>query len=478
MDWWFEASRSKGTGIISSLSEVTGSSEAGIRLLLTLLLTYPSAFLHRKFLAKKEAELQHIFFILCGKDAIHSVVCIWVLHLNFLLGIPAVYTVAFQFTFQMFYLLAGYYFTESDTYDIKWTMPHCVLTLRLIGIAFDVYDGTKKPEELSPEQKIRALKQTPSLLEILGHAYFPSSFVVGPQFPIRRYLEYTSRAYSHIFLDENECVRVGIIRGLLAFLYLGLHFLGVLYIPTDHVTTSAFTEKPFYIKLLLIGLWGKLNMSKYLACWLLAEGSCIVSGLAYNGKTPDGKNKWNGTCNIELIPFETATQFSDMIRCFNINTNAWVASYVYKRLKWLKQKMVSHACALLFLAFWHGLHSGYYVTFLNEFIVINVERDFYEMYDRSKWGQKPWRSLWVKVPCIMLKTVWLWCGLSYCVVPFLLFKTWKWVTVYSGVYWYIHIIFILYPLYRGQLKKAMGRMAHKDKDEPAVLNGLAHSHSH
>lgn len=38
---------------------------------------------------------------------------------------------------------AGYYYTGTDTYDIKWSMPHCVLTLRLIGLTIDVYDGQK-----------------------------------------------------------------------------------------------------------------------------------------------------------------------------------------------------------------------------------------------------------------------------------------------------------------------------------------------
>jgi len=28
----------------------------------------------------------------------------------------------------------GYYYTATDEYDIKWTMPHCVLTLKLIGM--------------------------------------------------------------------------------------------------------------------------------------------------------------------------------------------------------------------------------------------------------------------------------------------------------------------------------------------------------
>jgi len=32
-----------------------------------------------------------------------------------------------------------------ESYTIKWTTPHCVLTLRLIGLVWDVYDGRVKP---------------------------------------------------------------------------------------------------------------------------------------------------------------------------------------------------------------------------------------------------------------------------------------------------------------------------------------------
>jgi len=33
----------------------------------------------------------------------------------------------------------------TESYTIKWTTPHCVLTLRLIGLVWDVYDGRTKP---------------------------------------------------------------------------------------------------------------------------------------------------------------------------------------------------------------------------------------------------------------------------------------------------------------------------------------------
>lgn len=48
--------------------------------------------------------------------------------------------------------------TSTDVYDIKWTMPHCVLTLRLIGVAIDMYDGAQK--EVSKNDNVLIFKLT------------------------------------------------------------------------------------------------------------------------------------------------------------------------------------------------------------------------------------------------------------------------------------------------------------------------------
>lgn len=51
------------------------------------------------------------------------------------------------------------------------------------------------------------------------------------------------------------------------------------------------------------------------------------------------------------------------------------ARYVYKRLRFLNNRYISQFAALVFLAVWHGLHSGYYACFFMEFVVINFEKD-------------------------------------------------------------------------------------------------------
>lgn len=104
--------------------------------------------------------------------------------------------------------MLGYHYTATDMYDIKWTLPQCILTLRLIGLVWDVYDGQQPEvgtvcfrdsdcrraaflqESLSVDQKTTCLKDSPSLLEIAAYTYFFGSFLVGPQFPLTRFRKF------------------------------------------------------------------------------------------------------------------------------------------------------------------------------------------------------------------------------------------------------------------------------------------------
>lgn len=117
--------------------------------------------------------------------------------------------VTLNWLFCMGYLLTGYYFKLlSGTTKLTWTMPQCVLTLSLIGLSFDVYDGEenkkldkrRKPDQVplsSKDAKFEdtALPQVPSLLTILSKVFFPQTFLVGPQLKFNDYLQ---------FIEENH----------------------------------------------------------------------------------------------------------------------------------------------------------------------------------------------------------------------------------------------------------------------------------
>lgn len=98
-------------------------------------------------------------------------------------------------------------------------------------------------------------------------------------------------------------------------------------------------------------------------------------GITFAGIKENGEADWTGCSNIKLMVFENTKRFQHYIDSFNVQTNHWVAEYVYKRLKFLGNRYYSQVGALVFLAVWHGLHSGYYMCFLMEFLVMSFERE-------------------------------------------------------------------------------------------------------
>ncbi|CAN8004871.1 unnamed protein product, partial [Ixodes hexagonus] len=340
------------------------------------------------------------------------------------------------------YLVLGYYFTATKEYDITWTMPHCILALRLIGLVFDVYDGMKDPETLPHDQKRTALRGLPSLLEVMGHSYFFGGFLVGPQFPMKRYLDFVQGTFFSKKGEKPSCVVPALLRMGLGLLCLLFSQLGSLWFDEKYMLSDQYMTHNLAERFVLMGVWQVVTLHKYVACWLLAEGSCIMAGLTYNGKDENGNDLWNGCVNIDVWKYETTTTFDGLIKSFNINTNLWVAQYVFKRLRFLGNKQLSQLLALLFLAFWHGLHSGYYLCFFNEFIVMKFEKDAVEVIERVDWLKRLVYHRYLRVPRFLVLKLFVLCMFGYCIVPFTLLSYERYTQAYSRVYWLGHILYL------------------------------------
>jgi lysophospholipid acyltransferase 5 len=55
--------------------------------------------------------------------------------------------------------------------------------------------------------------------------------------------------------------------------------------------------------------------------------------------------------------------------------------YVFKRLKWIGNKNVSHFLSLIFVSIWHGVWPGYFICFSFEFISVLAERQVMLSHD-------------------------------------------------------------------------------------------------
>ncbi|KAH0547447.1 lysophospholipid acyltransferase 5 [Cotesia glomerata] len=460
------------SGLFGTLANTLGCTVPAIRLLVSIFLGFPFAYIHRRFFINKSPELQHIFFISCGTflgawnfgwNVGHSALALSATYLILLIFGGSTLSIILTFVFNMGYLSYGYWVTTTDDYDIKWTMPHCVLTLRLIGIAFNLSDGRQDESKLSAYQKKECLKALPSFLEIAAFVYFPGSFLVGPQFTVKRYQNYVSGVFIKESGGGSNHIEAGFKRTMQGFLYLFFYQLGT-YIISDQYMMSKLDTHNYISRLLLLGLWGRVNLYKYICCWLLSEGVCMTFGISYNGKDENGSIKWDGCKNVDLKRFENATEFSHYIQSFNMNTNEWCGEYVYKRLKFMGSRFASQFLTLVFLAIWHGFHSGYYVTFFNEFIIMYFERDIASALKKNQSIQAtashPLGGILIWIILKLYTLVFM----GYAFIPFHLLSYTRYLKIYSSVYWIGSIIFLSYPFLAPFIKPLISgrRRAHVD----------------
>ncbi|XP_019404426.1 PREDICTED: lysophospholipid acyltransferase 5 [Crocodylus porosus] len=446
----------KGSGLglglgLAAVAEVLGSSEQALRLIVSILMGYPFALFQRYFLFQKEVYLIHLYNTLTGLSIayfnfgaqfFHSLLCVLIQFLVLRLMGRTVTAVCTTFCFQMMYLMAGYYFTATEHYDIKWTMPHCVLTLKLIGLAIDYYDGGQVVEALTPEQQRFAVRGVPTLLEVSGFSYFYGAFMVGPQFSMTDYQKLARGEMTDVPGQRPNSFVPALKRLTLGLICLVIYTLLSPYVSDEYFLSDKFLEQSFWFRCFYMLVWGKVVLYKYVTCWLVTEGVCILIGLGYNGQDENGKPKWDACANMKVWLYETTPLFTGTIASFNINTNAWVARYIFKRLKFLGNKLVSQALALFFLAIWHGLHSGYLVCFQMELLIVIVEKQAVSLV-RNSPALSTLASITVLKPVFyVLQQTNHWMFMGYSLVPFCLFTWDKWLKVYSSVYFIGHVLFL------------------------------------
>uniref|UniRef100_A0A2M3Z7U2 Lysophospholipid acyltransferase 5 n=1 Tax=Anopheles braziliensis TaxID=58242 RepID=A0A2M3Z7U2_9DIPT len=450
---------------VEALASVSGASAPAIRLILSVLLAYPIGLVYRQL--KGGPTVRNLFIAFTGlsivlfnygTDIYHSLLAVAASFLcNALLG-RSTLLVPVSFSYHMGYLLIGYYYTTSDTYDIKWTMPHCVLVLRLIGLAFDLSDSRQKEAQGKADAKCI---QAPTLLELIAFTYFPASVLVGPQFSFLRYQRFIAGLYEPHTQGAPAYATKKFLQGVF---YLVVNQVGTQYVSDAYLMSADFEQESLFMKHIYMGCWGRITLYKYISIWLLAEGAAVLYGLTYIDAKPGDReycpDELSGCSNIKVGVFENTSKYGHYVESFNVQTNTWVANYVYKRLRFLNNRMLSHLGALFFLAIWHGFHSGYYITFLMEFAVIHMEKEVEPILVKNEKLQQLYRDqpLVRALVFVALKfyTI-VWAG--WCLVPFVFLSFHKWWHIYTTVRFTGFILFgfgnvLLAPLLRAILPRS------------------------
>lgn len=150
-------------------------------------------------------------------------------------------------------------------------MCHCVMVLHLIGLTFDVSDSLKNPEVLGITDE-RSIK-IPNLLEVFAFAYYPPTVIIGPQFSFKRYSMFLEKKF-----DGTQNLQHGFKRFLTGVFYLAFYQVLTFVVPDGYFLTPEFDDKNFVYKLVMVSIWGRCTLYKYISCWILSEGAAMCCG--------------------------------------------------------------------------------------------------------------------------------------------------------------------------------------------------------
>lgn len=263
-----------------------------------------------------------------------------------------------------------------------------LLTLKMVSLANEVQEFTlAKKQEVTSFAKcpmIGVIPKMPGLVEILCYSYCYVGLMTGPFYRYRTYHDWLNQPDSSVIpswqplLSRSKMIPI-----------FGVFFLVVShFFPLDYVRSEAFYEQRLLYRLFyMMPIFFVFRMRFYVA-WLCAECACIAAAFgAYPtaaksrsgggpamqyeplSRSADGEESCSITYDYETIknidPHGTdfCVKVKDGMRYWNMTVQWWLAQYIYKNAP-VRSYVMRSAWTMLISAYWHGIHPGYYLSFL------------------------------------------------------------------------------------------------------------------
>ncbi|KAF1777658.1 Membrane bound O-acyl transferase, MBOAT [Phytophthora cactorum] len=352
---------------VDELSASLGLGSDQLCYVLCLFAAYPLAVVYKLL---PGASLKHVFDVVLGVSIaqfvlgsgwVHSFISSFLTYLIVKFG-PSKHAPGIVFLFNMLYMSASHIYRLYVDY-MGWTLdftgPQMLLVIKLTSFAYNYYDGVKKVYE--GRQKL-AIKEIPSLLEFFGYVYSFTTFLAGPAFEIREYLDVTS---GKKFLVDGKYQQPSSVLAAFSKFLVGSLLMaafavyGPMY-PLSNLHDPKIAAQPLLYQIRDLYITLIFCKTKYYSAWKIAEGATVLCGFGFEGFNKDGSSRgWNGVSNMDILGFEFSQSIRAASRAWNKGTQNWLERYVYTRTG-------NSLMATYFIsAFWHGFYPGYYIFFMS-----------------------------------------------------------------------------------------------------------------
>ncbi|XP_076459466.1 membrane-bound acylglycerophosphatidylinositol O-acyltransferase mboat7-like isoform X2 [Babylonia areolata] len=348
------------------------------------------------------------------------------------------------------------------------------LTLRMIGLAFDVYDSrvlvsTKKGESGDAlDQNQLLIKYTaiaPNAKDIFCFAFCYIGSLTGPYYKYHIYRDWLRQPNPEkIPLQEPLIAKARPLPAIVVTYLVCSYFFSIKYVETDE-----FYENPFWFRLFYMVPMFMVFRTRLYTAWLLSECMCITAGFAAyptqaNSKCGSGptdfaaldkaekegaeKYDYETVHNLDIYGCELAPLTKQGLRSWNMTVQYWLATYIHRRVPPpLKPYRVSVTMGVS--AFWHGIHPGYYLSFLTVPPILMAEEAMAAAFrkDATPGGQQlfDWGCWFFKMR-----------GFDYMCMGFLLLKLGATLRYWHSIYFAGHLVMVFF-LVLGNVGKVLMR---------------------
>ncbi|KAK7113240.1 lysophospholipid acyltransferase 7-like [Littorina saxatilis] len=429
-----------------------------------------------------------LLYTLCGYHCCH--LAITVLGNCILLTLPGlqkkchVYSYAWNF---------GYLAVFRTVHHVGLPAPSAItnaaqlfLTLRMVGLAFDIQDSRRMKKDESSgdtqsqdvEQKQLTMKYThidPSVKDIVCFSFCYIGNLTGPFYKYHVYRDWLRQSNpDKIPLWEPLLAKAKDLPVIVVTFLVCSYFFNIQYVQTDEFYTNPFWYRLFYMVPMFM-----IFRTRLYSAWLLSECMCITAGFAaypiaskpkcgagptdfkalHQAEKEDSvEYDFETVHNLDIRGCELAPMTRQGLRSWNMTVQYWLATYVHRRVPpSLKPYRVSITMAVS--AFWHGIHPGYYLSFLTVPPILAAEEAMISAFRKDAAPQRQALFDW---GCWFFKMR----GFDYMCMGFLLLKFGATLRYWHSIYFAGHVVCAAFFVI-GTVGKMM-RPKKKDTDKEGV----------
>ncbi|KAF2865045.1 MBOAT family protein-like protein [Massariosphaeria phaeospora] len=369
-----------------------GTSTDELKLVFTFYLSYPLAALLKR-IPDKTPWQKNLFIVGVSLFYLVGFFDLWTGLLTIFFSAGGAYLIASRinspympwigFVYLMGHMSVSHIYRQNldDANTVDITGAQMVMVMKLTAFCWNVQDGRLPDAELSEFQKEHAITTIPNLLDYAGYVLFFPALMAGPAFDYCDYNRYISTTMFTLppgtdpskappTRKQRKIPRSGtpaVIKMVYGTMWIFAFLKFSAWYNTAFLLSDIQMKYWFPRRVWNVYMLGFTTRMKYYGIWSLAEGSCILTGIGYNGLDPvTGRAKWDRLTNIKPLDIELAQNGRAYMGSWNINTNHWLRNYMYLRVTPKGKKPGFRATLATFVtsAFWHGFYPGYYLTFV------------------------------------------------------------------------------------------------------------------